>query len=102
NDARQQVDTALAGKSEVQEQQVVLVARQEVHARGTVEGGADGETLQGQQGVERFADRIFVVDDEDARISGHTRRALQMKSLGGELSYFRHGSSSSQCPARCS
>src|SRR5258705_1252640 len=100
DDARQQVDTALAGKSKVKKQQIVLVARTKLHARRAIDSSADRESLQGQQGIERFAYRLLVVDDEDPWVSGHTRRALQIKSLGGELSYFRHGSSSSRCPAR--
>ena len=102
DDAWQQIDTALAGKSKIQQQQIVFVARQQLHAGGAVDGRADGEAFQRQQRVERFANRLLVVDDEDAWISGHTRRALQMKSLGGELSYFRHESSSSHRPAHCS
>ncbi len=56
DDARQQIDAALAGKSEIEQQQIVLVARQQLHAGGTVDGHADGEAFEREQGFERLAD----------------------------------------------
>jgi hypothetical protein len=90
DDARQQVDTALARQSQVEKKQVIFIARQQLQTRGPVYGRAYREAFEGQQGIERFADRVFIIDDENARLSDHARRTLQMKCLGCELCYFRH------------
>ena len=68
-DARQKVETALAGKREVEQQEIVAVARQQIHAGGAVSGEIDREALEREQRLERVADAGLVVDDEDARVS---------------------------------
>ena len=52
DDARQQIDTALAGKSQVQQQQIILIARQQLHARRAIDRGVDRKALERQQRIE--------------------------------------------------
>ena len=102
-DARQQVDAALAGQREVEQQQVVLVAGELFEAGAAVGGEVDGEAFQGEQRLERFADGGLVVDDEDADVVGDahgTLRLVQEILPGGQRSQWSrsirgaHGSQS--------
>ncbi len=69
-DARQEVDAALAGESEVEQQKVVLGAREGFEAGGAVDGEGDVEAFEREQGFERLADARLVVDDEQVGYGG--------------------------------
>ncbi len=98
DDARQEIDAAFARQCEVEQEQVVLVLRDELHAGGAIGGHADGEAFEREQRIERLADGGLIVDDEDARTAGDVVGGLRLR-FGNYLGCLRHGSSSSQTPA---
>src|ERR1017187_2378380 len=71
--ARQQIDAALARKRQVEQQQVERTVRQLFQAGRAVPSQRDLESFHGQQRLQRFADRRLVVDDQDARSANHAR-----------------------------
>ena len=65
-DLREQFEAALAGQSQVQQQQVEAVLIENLQPLFAVGGQGDGIALQGEQHFERLADGGLVVDDQNA------------------------------------
>ena len=65
-DAREEIDAGFAGQGEVEEEQVELVAREDVEALFAVDGEGDVEAFEGEKDFEGLADGGLVIDDEEA------------------------------------
>ena len=72
-DAGQEIDAAFAGQREVEEQEVVGVAGEEIETGVAVGGEIDAEALEHEEGFEGLADTGFVVDYEDFLAHGIRR-----------------------------
>ena len=83
DDAGQEVDAGLAGKGEVEQEEVVLRCARAGRGRmGRRRRQRDGEAFEGEQGFERLADGGFVVDDEDAWTRAVAGGTVELQSLG--------------------
>ena len=69
-DLWQQLKPALAGKLEIEQEQVVGALFQDAQTRLAVDGHLDGVAFEGEQHLERFANARFVVNDQDAGVGG--------------------------------
>jgi hypothetical protein len=69
-DARQQVDTALAGQSEVQQKQVVGVACKLIETGVAVAHHVYVKAFKGEQGLQRIPDLGLIVNDQNALAAG--------------------------------
>ncbi len=66
DDSRQQIDAALTRQCEIEQQQIVLVARQQIETGVAVGCHHDAEAFKRQQRLERLSDSSLVVDDQYA------------------------------------
>ena len=72
-DAGEEIDAGLAGEGEVEQEEVEVMAGEDVEALCAVGGECDVEAFEHEEGLEGVADAGLVVDDEDARVGGGAR-----------------------------
>ncbi len=65
-DAGEEIDAGLAGEGEVEEEEIEVVAGEDVEALGAVGGHGDVEAFEDEEGFEGLADAGLIVNDEDA------------------------------------
>ncbi len=79
--SRQKLDSGLSRQSEIEQQQIVFIACEQIQPRGAVVRRIDRESFQRQQSFQRLANRVLIIDDENSRLADDPGVSLKIGGL---------------------